>query len=96
MLDRRFFAEGTAIVVLAVLCAFVSNFAAARERKLAWVGDYPRALQVPGKATASEPVATATVAATMMEVTETAATPDTATTSAASLPVASAPVAGAT
>jgi rhodanese-related sulfurtransferase len=58
MFDRRFFAEGAAIVVLAVLCATVSNFAAARERKVALVGSYPRALQVPAKATDPAPVAT--------------------------------------
>ena len=71
MLDHRFFAEGTAIVVLAVLCASISNYAAARDRKVAWVGDYPRALQVPVRP--AEP-ATDTIATAVTPPTETTAT----------------------
>jgi len=71
MFDRKFFAEGAAIVALAVLCAAVSNFAAARERKVALVGSYPRALQVPAKVTDPAPQATTTEPAS---VTETPAT----------------------
>jgi rhodanese-related sulfurtransferase len=35
-----------ALVVFAALCAAVANFAASTERKLAWAGSYPRALEV--------------------------------------------------
>lgn len=35
-----------ALVGFAVVCAAVSNFAASTDRKLAWVGSYPRALHV--------------------------------------------------
>lgn len=34
------------LVAFAALCAAVSNFAASTDRKLAWVGSYPRALEV--------------------------------------------------
>ena len=34
------------LVAFAALCAAVSNFAASTERKLTWVGSYPRALEV--------------------------------------------------
>lgn len=47
MFDRRFFAELAAIVAAAVLCAGIANFFAARERKLALVGSYSKALEVP-------------------------------------------------
>lgn len=47
MFDRRFFAEAAALVGAAVLCALVANGIAARERKLAWVADYPNARVVP-------------------------------------------------
>lgn len=50
MFDRRFFAEAVALVVLAAFCGAVANGLAARERKLAWVGDYPNATTVPQKA----------------------------------------------
>ncbi len=50
MFDRRFFAELGALVAAAVLCAAVANVIAARERKLAWVGDYPNARVVPQQA----------------------------------------------
>lgn len=92
MLDRRFFAEGTAIVVLAVLCASVSNFAAARDRKVAWVGDYPRALLVPAKATEPATETSATTAATGTVATETAALVETAATSAPATRTAPLPV----
>jgi rhodanese-related sulfurtransferase len=95
MFDRRFFAEGAAIVVLAVLCAAVSNFAAARERKVALVGSYPRALQVPAKVTDPAPEATATELAPATETAAATATeaPVTATsaTTAATKPIASKP-----
>lgn len=47
MFDRRFFAEAAALIAAAALCAIVANAVAARERKLAWVGDYPNALVIP-------------------------------------------------
>jgi rhodanese-related sulfurtransferase len=47
MIDRRFFAELFALIGAAVLCAFVANAFAAKERKLAWAGDYPNALVIP-------------------------------------------------
>ncbi len=34
------------LILLAVVCAAVSNLAASRERKLPWVGSYPRALEI--------------------------------------------------
>ena len=33
------------LIVAAAVCAGVSNFAASKERKLAWIGSYPRALE---------------------------------------------------
>ncbi len=83
MFDRRFFAEGSAIVAIAVLCATVSNFAAARDRKVALVGDYPRALQVPAKAADPVPGMTTLVALPATTTTEPSALVETATTSAA-------------
>jgi rhodanese-related sulfurtransferase len=47
MIDRRFFAELFALIAAAVLCAAVANAFAAKERKLAWAGDYPNALVIP-------------------------------------------------
>lgn len=88
MLDRRFFAEGTAIVVLAVLCASVSNLAAARDRKVAWVGDYPRALQVPAKATSPDTAVTDPIAAPSTETATAALPTETATATAAPVPAA--------
>jgi rhodanese-related sulfurtransferase len=34
------------LILAAVACAAVSNLAASRERKMAWVGDYSRALEI--------------------------------------------------
>lgn len=47
MIDRRFFTELFALIGAAVLCAAVANAFAAKERKLAWAGDYPNARVVP-------------------------------------------------
>ena len=47
MFDKRFFAEGAAILILAILCATVANAMASRERKLAMIGNYPKATVVP-------------------------------------------------
>ena len=91
MIDRRFFAELFALIGAAVLCAAVANAFAAKERKLAWAGDYPNARVVPQlstevpEVTASEAVApgdTGTVELTPVEpetatATETAAEPPT-------------------
>jgi len=51
-----------ALVLLAALCAGVSNLTASRERKLAWVGDYPNALTVSNPAPARTPAASAPAA----------------------------------
>ena len=47
---RRFLAEAATLVGLAVVCAFVSNAFAARERRLALPGAYPNATRVPERA----------------------------------------------
>ncbi len=47
---RRHLLEAATLVVAAILCAFVANALASRERKLALVGSYPDALKVPEKA----------------------------------------------
>ena len=68
---RRFFAELSALVVCAALCAAVSNHLAGRERKLTPVGRYPNAQVVPqpaqdpapGPAPSTPPAAPAPVAA---------------------------------
>jgi rhodanese-related sulfurtransferase len=90
MLNRRFFAEGAAIVVLAVLCASVSNFVAARERKVALLGDYPRALQVPAKVIEPAPADPTTevvpVTGTSATATQTASTAPETTTQASPTP----------
>ena len=52
---RRFFAEIAALVAASALCATIANAVAAKERKLAWVCDYPNALTVPPRRT--EPAA---------------------------------------
>lgn len=52
MIDRRFFAELFALIAAAVLCAAVANAFAAKERKLAWSGDYPNARVIPQLSTA--------------------------------------------
>lgn len=48
-----------ALVVFAAACAFLSNLLASTNRKLAWVGSYPRALEVgpPSSAPVREPAA---------------------------------------
>jgi rhodanese-related sulfurtransferase len=50
---RRFLAEAGTLVGLAVVCAFVSNALAGKERKLALPGDYPNALKVTSRAEAA-------------------------------------------
>lgn len=48
-MNKRFLAEAFAILCVAIICAVVANVLAGRERKLDWVGDYPRALTAPAK-----------------------------------------------
>jgi len=87
MFDRRFFAEAITLVILAAICGTVSNAVAARERKLALVGNYPNALTVPQKpspvtpSTMTDPVdpAPATETDEMMTTDEAATTVSPAT-----------------
>ena len=44
---KRFAAEATALVLIAVTCATVANAVAARNRKVSWTAEYPNALVVP-------------------------------------------------
>jgi len=75
MFDRRFFAEAVTLVILAAICGTVSNVVAARERKLAFVGNYPNALTVPQKpSNTTPPVAIDPVDATATETAEMTAT----------------------
>jgi rhodanese-related sulfurtransferase len=46
MPDRRFFLELAAITGAAILLALIANAIASRERKIALVGNYPRAMEV--------------------------------------------------
>ena len=46
---RRHLLEAATLVLAAILCAVVANALASRERKLALVGNYPDALNVPKK-----------------------------------------------
>ena len=80
---RRFALETLVLIVAAVLCAAVANSLAARERKLAWVGDYPNARVVPPVRTSS--------AETLPVVTTTTAEPPAATTTEAADEAAPAP-----
>ena len=52
------------LVLAAAVCAGVSNLAASKERKLAWVGSYPRALETgpPSAGPAAPPLPAATQA----------------------------------
>lgn len=56
MFDRRFFAEAVTLVVLAAVCGTAANVFAARDRKLAWAGDYPNATVMPKRPAFTEPV----------------------------------------
>jgi rhodanese-related sulfurtransferase len=67
------------LIVVAIVCAVVSNLLASPSRKLAWVGSYPNALVVPTPAAAAAPAPPAPVAPTP----PTAATPPAAPSSAA-------------
>jgi rhodanese-related sulfurtransferase len=46
MSRRRNWTRILIVILAAVACAAVSNLAASRERKMAWVGDYSRALEI--------------------------------------------------
>ena len=52
------------LVLAAAVCAAVSNLAASKERKLAWVGSYPRALDVGAPSTGPATAATQAPSAT--------------------------------
>jgi rhodanese-related sulfurtransferase len=52
-----------ALIVLAAGAAVLSNLAASTQRKLAWVGDYPRALDVGAPSATAEPTPAATAPA---------------------------------
>ncbi len=86
MLDRRFFAEGAALIAAAVLCATVSNAMAARERKLALVGDYPRALVVPARQPDAQPTEASEQATDPAPAVETSAPATTGTLTATFAP----------
>jgi len=43
----RFLKQTLILLAVGVLCAAVANALAGKERKLAWIGSYPNALQVP-------------------------------------------------
>jgi rhodanese-related sulfurtransferase len=45
------------LILAAVACAAVSNLAASRERKMAWVGDYSRALEIVSASSAAASIA---------------------------------------
>ncbi len=64
---RKHFLEAATLIVAAILCALVSNAIASRERKMALIGSYPKALKLPAQAT--DPLAT-----TASEVATTVAT----------------------
>ncbi len=54
----RIFGRALLLILAAAACAAISNFTASRERKMAWVGAYPRALDVsPVSESASGPAA---------------------------------------
>lgn len=55
LIDRRFVLETIALVVLAVICATTANAIASRSRKVALVGEYPKALVVPAKQGSTAP-----------------------------------------
>jgi rhodanese-related sulfurtransferase len=66
------------LILAAVSCAVVSNLAASRERRMAWVGDYSRALEIVSASSAADsiPVSVPTGAAAAPRVPENAsATP---------------------
>jgi rhodanese-related sulfurtransferase len=66
MSRRRNWTRILILVLAAVACAAVSNLAASRERKMAWVGDYSRALEIASasSAAASIPASVPTAAPT--------------------------------
>ena len=74
------------LILLAVVCAAVSNLAASKERKMAWVGTYSRALDTAPAAgeTASVPVSAPAVSQTSS--TTSAAAPSAAPTGKAFAP----------
>jgi rhodanese-related sulfurtransferase len=94
MFDRRFLAEAGVLIAASVLCAMVANTIAARERQLAWVGDYPNARVVPQPITGERAVQLTPVilerepdlSPDQAPVTDTAATAPVSTATAAPVP----------
>lgn len=64
MSRRRNWTRILILILAAIVCAAVSNLAASRERKMAWVGDYSRALEIvsASSAAASTPASVPTAA----------------------------------
>jgi rhodanese-related sulfurtransferase len=56
MNGRKHLLEALTLVIAAILCAVVANALAARDRKMALVGNYPNALKVPSQGGVSVPV----------------------------------------
>jgi rhodanese-related sulfurtransferase len=56
-MSQRAWTRILVLILAAVVCAGVSNLAASKERKLAWIGSYPRALET-GPPSAEPAVAT--------------------------------------
>ncbi|HEY3173428.1 MAG TPA: rhodanese-like domain-containing protein [Thermoanaerobaculia bacterium] len=69
-----------ALLVLAAAGAAISNLAASTQRKLAWVGSYPRALQVEPAATEPTAAVAPPVTVPVASTPSTPSTPSTATT----------------
>ena len=76
------------LILAAVSCAAVSNLAASRERRMAWVGDYSRALEIvsASNAAASIPVSIPTAAPAAPAAPENASPTPAAAASAAGVP----------
>lgn len=71
-----------ALIVLGVGAAALSNLAAPKERKLAWVGSYPRALDVGAPAAEATPAPAPATATTPADTAEALTSPASAATSA--------------
>jgi len=76
------------LILAAISCAAVSNLAASRERRMAWVGDYSRALEIvsASSAAASIPVSVPTAAPAAPAAPENASATPAAAASAAGVP----------
>jgi rhodanese-related sulfurtransferase len=56
MSRRRNWTRILILILAAIACAAVSNLAASRERKMAWVGDYSRALEIVSASSAASSI----------------------------------------